>query len=93
MKKGDQIVYMPDHADGPNHPDAEFGFIMSLTPDGKGAFCRYWRKGNLGKLRTIANSERTDWRNLSNYQSVPQFVVENTIDMIEDNPDRYGVTK
>jgi hypothetical protein len=55
---GLQIVYVPGHADGVDHPDAEAGFITSA---GEGqAWCRFWSKENPGQLRTRANSERCD---------------------------------
>ena len=55
MKLGTQIIYVPSHAEGDtNHPDCEFGFVTSTTT--LGAYCRYWRKGEPGVLRTRANS-------------------------------------
>lgn len=63
--RGDQIVYIPDHAkNDPGHPDIEYGFVTDMTPNNKGAFCRYFRKGNINQLRTTANSESTPLRNL-----------------------------
>ncbi len=59
FKKGDQIIYVPTHADGIDHPDAERGFVTSLAPNGTSAFCRYWSKANPRELRTKANSEAT----------------------------------
>jgi len=56
---GEQIAYIPMHAEGDiNHPDVEFGFITGFNSDGD-PFCRYWRKGQPGTLRTTANSECT----------------------------------
>lgn len=54
---GLQIVYVPQHADGVDHKDAEAGFITSVRGDI--AFCRYWSKRSPGELRTKANSEGT----------------------------------
>jgi len=86
-----QIVYLPDHAigfDGFNHPDAEFGFIVSPTQ--AGAFCRFWRKGELGTLRTVANSESTHYRNIFLHKSVPDRIVKATYKDIVLNPEKYG---
>jgi hypothetical protein len=58
FKIGDQIVYIPNHADDMFHKDAEFGFITGFNPEGN-AFCRYWRNPDREELRTKANSECT----------------------------------
>jgi len=76
MKPGTQIAYIPLHAEGDiNHPDVEFGFVVSERGDAH--FCRYWRKGRLGELKTVANSELTPTDNLVEYKSVSQDVVDN----------------
>jgi len=76
MKSGTQIAYIPLHAEGDiNHPDVEFGFVVSERGDAH--FCRYWRRGHLGELRTVANSELTPSDNLVEYKSVSQDVVDN----------------
>ena len=78
MKPGTQIAYIPLHAEGDiNHPDVEFGFVVSERGDAH--FCRYWRKGHLGELRTVANSELTPTNNLVEYKSVSQDVVDNLV--------------
>lgn len=61
LQRGDQVIYVPSHADTDvNHPDAETGFVTSVTEDGRHAFVRYWRRGSEGfALRARANSERT----------------------------------
>ena len=41
MRPGDYVLYIPDYADGPEHPDCEHGTISSLQPSGKGAFVKY----------------------------------------------------
>jgi hypothetical protein len=83
---GTQIAYVPTHANGDlSHPDVEFGFVMyrpSNYYDNKcpyAIFCRYWRKGHPGELRTVANSELTPVDNMIKYESVPQSVVIETI--------------
>ena len=55
---GSQIIYVPDHADGIDHPDAESGFVEFHAPGESDAYCRFWKKeGN--ELRTKSNSEKT----------------------------------
>lgn len=87
FKNGEQIAYVPLHADGDlNHPDVEFGFVMG--PAGEDAyFCRYWRKSELGVLRTVANSESTPADMLVSVWSVPQATVEAAIARIEADID------
>jgi len=89
LRRGQQIAYVPPHAQtrngpsGPNkhyrtwdaeHPDVEYGFVMSDAEHH--AFCRFWVKGQLGVLRTTANSERTPKWCLIEYDSVDQAVVD-----------------
>lgn len=56
LKPGTQIIYVPNHADGPGHSDCEKGFVVSIR--GENAMCRYFRRGTT-ELRTLANSEST----------------------------------
>ena len=78
MKPGTQIAYIPLHAENDiNHPDVEFGFVVSERGDAH--FCRYWRRGHPGELRTVANSELTPTNNLVEYKSVSQDVVDNLV--------------
>lgn len=87
MERGTQIVYIPDHADGNIlHEDCEFGFIWKQHPstDEPAHFCRYWKKNNLGELRTVANSELTNDRDLKQIKSVPQSKVDRAIKRILD---------
>ena len=88
MKSGTQIAYIPTHAGGDiNHPDVEFGFVTSKGYD-ESYFCRYWRKGHLGELRTLANSESTTAYLLVEHESVSQEVVDEWIFLI--NKEKYG---
>ena len=69
FKPGDQIVYVPDHAKkdhqrGLNHPDVEFGFVTSVREDMEGAFCRFFLSRESEELRTTANSESCNNRDL-----------------------------
>ncbi|MDA3808633.1 MAG: hypothetical protein PF440_12065 [Thiomicrorhabdus sp.] len=93
MKRGDQIAYIPNHvkSKGLMHKDVEFGFVNSISPtDNETIFCRYWLKSDIGELRTVANSEATNIRDLIEYDSVSQSVVDDTITMIKKESERYG---
>lgn len=78
MQQLTQIAYIPDHAEGDiNHPDVEFGFVdRRSNTNGDKYFCRYWRKGEPGKLRTVANSELTHARNLVEHDLLSEKDVE-----------------
>ena len=78
MKRGTQIIYVPSHADGPDHPDAEPGFVTS--GDDAFVFCRYWSKHYPGELRTKANSERTPTCALVVQDTVDQSLVEEMLE-------------
>ena len=82
LKPGTQIIYVPDHADGVDHPDCEEGFITSGTK--LGAFCRYWSKNDLGKLRTMSCSELTPFKNLVIKNTNLQTVVDSWLRTIKD---------
>jgi len=80
MKRGTQIAYVPMHADGDlDHPDVEFGFAFVASVRDNAVFCRYWRKGQPGVLRTTANSELTVLRLLVEHKSVEQSVVDRVL--------------
>ena len=85
FKRGDQIVYVPEHANGDmSHPDVDFGFVWRRNEyDGNLYFCRYWSKFHDGELRTKANSESTHVRDLRLHWSVPQRNVDKKIREIE----------
>ena len=85
MKRGDQIAYIPSHAKGDmDHPDVDFGFVTSISPyDNEIIFCRYWSKHEKGSLRTTANSEATNLRDLRPHKSVPDEAVTYAIKTIE----------
>ena len=81
MNKGTQIAYIPMHASGDlGHSDVELGFITSVRDDA--AFCRYWRKGQPGMLRTVANSELTPLDMLVEHKSVPQEKVNQILERV-----------
>jgi hypothetical protein len=84
MKKGTQIVYTPDHANGDiNHPDSERGFVAHSTIIDDALFCRYWRRGEPLQLRTLANSELTPIRNIIELDTVQQEIVNETLKEID----------
>ncbi len=81
MKPGTQIAYIPVHAHGGlAHPDVEFGFVTSKKGDVH--FCRYWRKGDPGVLRTVANSEATPTAMLIKYVTVTDLLVTRHLALI-----------
>lgn len=91
LKPGDQIAYIPNHvpSNTMDHPDIEFGFITSIYGTNR-IFCRYWCKGELGQLRTVANSECTPVDMLKKHKSVPDAMVTKTIQMFKNDPERFG---
>lgn len=82
FSRGEQIAYIPMHAKGNiDHPDVEFGFVTSQK--GNTVFCRYWRKHNIGVLRTTANSEGTPADMLIRWPVARQGLVEHLLHQIE----------
>jgi len=76
LQVGDQIAYIPLHAYGDiEHPDVQFGFITGFNSVGD-PFCRYWKKGEIGTLRTTANSECTPKDMIVSKWVVPQSKVD-----------------
>jgi len=83
FKRGDQIAYVPDHAQGNlRHEDVEYGFVTSVSP--RHVFCRYWRKGHVGELRTVACSESTPEHLLVRIDSVPVSFVTDLLEKIDE---------
>lgn len=76
FKMGDQIAYIPDHANEINHDDVEYGFVTGKSRVEGSYFCRYWIKGEPGRLRTTANSESTRSENLLHFETIPQEGIE-----------------
>lgn len=82
-KQGDQIAYVPTHANGNlRHPDVQFGFVMRHAENMDAYFCRYWRS-DLRSLRTVANSELTPSFLLVRVDTVEQSRIEAVIRDIE----------
>ncbi len=74
FERGDQIAYIPSHAEGDiRHKDVEFGFVTSVNE--MTVFCRYWNKYCPGLLRTTANSEATPRSCLIRKINRPQKVI------------------
>jgi len=83
IKRGTQILYVPDHAEGDiYHKDCEEGFVTSVRKPGI-AFCRYWSKTEPRQLRTTANSENTSLRNLKPMETTDPRIVEHLLNEIE----------
>lgn len=81
--KGDQIIYIPNHASGiKQHPDCERGFVTSA-----GEFtvhCRFWHKDKPGILRTRANSEAARVEHIEHSKGyIPQEVVDAWLTIFE----------
>lgn len=95
LAPGTQIAYIPMHANADiEHPDVEFGFVSSVSrhchDDGMFVyFCRFWRKGEPGQLRTVANSETCVADTIVEHVSVDQEVVERTREEIKNTQLRY----
>lgn len=77
LKRGTQILYIPQHA-GTNvlHQDVEAGFVTSTSE--VFAFCRYWNDELF--LRTKANSEATPFAALRLFDSVEQSRVDEALE-------------
>lgn len=83
MKRGDQVIHSPGLA-----KDIEYGFITNISSyDSEKAFCRYWRKGEPGKLRTTSCSELTNISALSSCKSVKHSVIKELFIRIENGED------
>ena len=93
--RGQQIAYVPQHVfkdvgtlwelsdkeyrEVMAHKDIERGFVTS-GPTGDGSyFCRYWRKAQLGDLRTKSNSECTPGDRLMTDVFVTKETVEHAL--------------
>lgn len=73
-----QIAYIPLHAEGDiAHPDVQFGFVTSQR--GPAHFCRYWRKGHPGELRTLSASELTPDEYLVEFKSVHEQTITEAV--------------
>jgi hypothetical protein len=73
FKMGDQIVFHPWHESG-----KEYGFVTGTTSNGSVA-CRFWSENNLGSMRTMANSELCNPKQLTKIGdagNVPKEIVE-----------------
>lgn len=79
FKRGDQIRYVPLHANGPeDNLNCEDGFVTSDLGK-KGVMCRYWSKVYLGELRTKANSELTPRQLLVPHKSTTDDRVQSAL--------------
>lgn len=89
LKRGTQIIYVPDHAKYvEDHPDCERGFV--ITDNGDTVFCRYFSRNYRYELRTVANSESTNKRDLVVRDTIEQSHVDSFIKHITESPEIYG---
>ena len=78
---GTQIAYVPSHAKGDvNHPDADWGFVQEQREDS--CLCRFWSKNRqhqrqIGDMRTKANAESAQKRDLIPHQHCRQELIDN----------------
>jgi len=78
FEPGTQVAYIPEHALGDiKHEDVEFGFVTSQSAEF--VFCRFWKNGTNGILRTTANSEPVSPNLLRVYKSRRQAQVDQTL--------------
>jgi len=84
IESGTQVIYVPLHADGPDHPDCEEGFVTSFD-DEQHVWCRFWHKikGHENELRTTLNSECCYERDLVIRDTRPQEFVDETLVAVE----------
>ena len=74
FKTGLQIRYTPT---------GETGFITSYTT--KTVFCRFWSKSFIGTLRTTANSEGCNPRDLESLsQNIPSEIINSWLEWIKN---------
>jgi len=73
-----QIAYIPTHAKGDiDHADVEHGFVTSSND--QVVFCRFWSKAyghTTTHLRTTANSEACNRRDLVPYRLYADHIIE-----------------
>lgn len=72
FKVGEQIAYIPPHADGIDHKDVEMGFITKIESDV--VFCQFWHFD--GTLRTTADLEMVPKKNVIRHKSREQKDVD-----------------
>lgn len=85
LTKGTQIALVPDYAYGDtSHKDVKFGFVSKHDTRTNNVYCRFWSLTDPNDLRTKANSECCDFRNIQLHDSKPQSLVD---EMIE----KYGI--
>lgn len=74
FKRGDQIKF--DSGNG----EIEYGFVTEgrlIGTESPSIFCRFWSNFRAGELRTMANSERCNERNIKkSVTTIPQFIIE-----------------
>lgn len=82
LTRGTQILYVPNHAYGPDHADVEAGFVWNKHPTREAYWCRFWNRDRT-RLRTIANSELVNTANIVVRDTVSSEKVAEAIRLIE----------
>lgn len=83
FKVGQQVAYIPNHADDIDHEDVEYGFVTRVTEGTITIWVRFWVKGKEGiELRTKANSEPCYPATLRHHDSCTQYKVDEAMKVI-----------
>ena len=77
FKRGDQIKYNPGHC------DVEYGFVtevrkfrLDIGEPSETIFCRFWSNYQAGQLRTMANSESCNARDIKKcVTDIPESII------------------
>ncbi len=74
FKRGDQIKYDPGHC------EPEYGFVTEVRKLGEASqtiFCRFWSNFHAGELRTMANSESCNMRDIEKIETnIPPEIIK-----------------
>lgn len=98
LRVGKQVAYIPSHviekcgsarrAIVTDADDVEYGFVSSWND--QTVFCRFWSLHSPKELRTTANSAGCNIEDLYFYPSRMQSVVDNKINTLREEPERWG---
>lgn len=98
LRVGKQVAYIPSHviekcgsarrAIVTDADDVEYGFVSSWNE--QTIFCRFWSLQFPKELRTTANSEGCNIEDLYLYPSRMQSVVDDRINALRTDPERWG---
>lgn len=98
LRVGKQVAYVPSHviekcgsarrAIITDTEGVEYGFVSSWND--QTVFCRFWSLYSPKELRTTANSAGCNIEDLYFYPSRMQSVVDNKINTLREEPERWG---